>query len=74
MEGELFCPLLPSSYPISIIGRLDSCSGCSVYVEALHLLTVTSPLSDWMYIPVFSPGLLHSSWVLGERLSCAHLN
>lgn len=53
----------------SIIGRLDSCSGCSVYVEALHLLTVTSPLSDWMYIPVFSPGLLHSSWVLGERLS-----
>lgn len=63
--------LCPAAILLShcVIGRLDSCSGCSVYIAALHLLTVTSPLSDWMYIPVFSLGLLHSSWVLGERLS-----
>lgn len=69
MEREFLSALKCHPLTRCIIGRLDSCGGYSVYMEALHLFTVTSPLSDWMYIPVFSLGLLHSSWVLGERQS-----
>lgn len=70
MEGELFPAPLPPPAPIiltspCITGKLYSCTRCSLYMKLQHpVLTVTSSLSDSIYILVFYLGLLHSCSVL----------